>query len=143
VALHPELVTVARRFYEASLSQVPPEPELTTRLEAVRRIEQQLLANYGQAYELPAGLVDNVQSADAWVRQAQIKVEPARQTLAALVADSQVKFTRATEMENGSRSLGPRKPILAAQTPCFILDTQMREMQSQFAPNCGTSRCNC
>ena len=96
VALHPELVTVARRFYEASLSQVPPEPELTTRLEAVRRIEQQLLASYGKAYELPAGLVDNVQSADAWVRQAQIKVEPARQTLAALVADSQVKFTRAT-----------------------------------------------
>ena len=95
-ALHPELVTVARRFYEASLSQVPPEPELTTRLEAVRRIEQQLLANYGKAYELPAGLSGEVQTADAWVRQAQIKVEPARQTLAALVADSQVKFTRAT-----------------------------------------------
>ena len=64
-ALHAELVTVVRRFCEASLSQVPPEPELTTRLEAVRRIEQQLLASCGKAYELPVGLSGEVQTADA------------------------------------------------------------------------------
>ena len=110
-ALHAELVTVVRRFYEASLSQVPTEPELTTRLEAVRRIEQQLLASYGKAYELPAGLRGEVQSADAWVRQAQIKVEPARQTLAALVADAQVKFTRA--------SLTAESPTLAVAMARF------------------------
>ena len=49
---------------------------------------------------MPAGLSGNVQSADAWVRQAEVKVEPARQTLAALVADAQVKFTRATLTAN-------------------------------------------
>jgi F0F1-type ATP synthase membrane subunit b/b' len=75
---------------------VPPEAETLTRLEAVRRIQQQVLANYGKAYEPPPALQETVQGASAWASETQLKVEPVRHTLAALAEDSKVRFTRAT-----------------------------------------------
>lgn len=47
VALHPDLVRLAGRLFESGVPEIPPEPDIITRLEAVRRIEQQVLAARG------------------------------------------------------------------------------------------------
>lgn len=96
VALHPDLVRLARRFYESAVVDLPPESDLATRLEAVRRIEQQVQDHYGQAYEPPAELSGTVQTHAAWGALAQAKLDQLRQTLNALVSEAKVKFTRAT-----------------------------------------------
>ena len=96
VALHPDLVRLARRFYESAVMDLPPESDLATRLEAVRRIEQQVQDHYGQAYEPPAELSGTVQTHAAWGALAQAKLDQLRQTLNALVSEAKVKFTRAT-----------------------------------------------
>ncbi len=106
VALHPGLVQMARRFYESSLPAIPAEPDLIARLESVRRIGLQVLTNRGTAYEPPADLGETAQKAGAWSVEGQAQVKPAHDVLAALVEDSQVKFTRAT--------LTAESPTLAA-----------------------------
>jgi hypothetical protein len=96
VALHPELVPLAGRLYESGLSDVPPESDLLTRLEAVRRIARQVRENSGKAYVPPPELAGTVQTHAAWGALLQTKVEQIHQALNSLVRESQVKFTRAT-----------------------------------------------
>ncbi len=96
VALHPDLVALARRCFESSLPEVPPEPDLITRLEAVRRIEQQVLAARGTAYEPAAAFGVTVQNATTWAEQGLLKLGQARDALSGLVQESKIKFTRAT-----------------------------------------------
>ena len=106
VALHPDLVALARRCFESSLPEVPPEPDLITRLEAVRRIEQQVLAARGTAYEPTAAFGVTVQNATTWAEQGLLKLGQARDALSGLVQESKIKFTRAT--------LTPDSPTLGA-----------------------------
>ena len=94
VALHPELVPLAGRLYESGLTDVPPEPDLLTRLEAVRRIARQVSDNSGKAYLPPPELAGTVQTHAAWATLAQAKVEQIHQALNSLVRETQVKFTR-------------------------------------------------
>jgi hypothetical protein len=96
VALHPELVPLAGRLYESGLTDVPPESDIVTRLEAVRRIAQQVRESSGTAYVPPPELAGTVQTDAAWAALAQAKVDQVRQALNSLVGESQVKFTRAT-----------------------------------------------
>jgi hypothetical protein len=96
VALHPELVPLAGRLYESGLTDVPPESDIVTRLEAVRRIAQQVRESSGTAYVPPPDLAGTVQTDAAWAALAQAKVDQVRQALNSLVRESQVKFTRAT-----------------------------------------------
>ena len=105
VALHPSLVNLARRFYENSLTLVPPESEIVTQLENARRMGRQVQDNLGKAYEPPADFVEASQQAAAWsdVRQSQVK--QVRQALDSLVRESEIKFTRAT--------VTPESPTLA------------------------------
>jgi len=96
VALHPELVPLAGRIYESGLSNVPPEADLLRRLEAVRRLAQQVSENSRKAYVPPPELAGTVQTHAAWATLAQAKVDQIHQTLNSLVRESKVKFTRAT-----------------------------------------------
>lgn len=106
VALHPDLVPLAGRLYESGLADVPPESEIVTRLEAVRRIAQQVRESAGTAYVPPPELAGTVQTHAAWATLVQAKVDQVRQALNSLVRESQVKFTRA--------SLTAESPTLAA-----------------------------
>lgn len=96
VALHPELVRLAGRVFESGLPELPPETDITTRLEAVRRIEQQVLDARGTAYEPVPALGVTVQNANLWAEQGTLKVGQIRDALSGLVRESKVKFTRAT-----------------------------------------------
>jgi hypothetical protein len=96
VALHPELVRLAGRVFESGLPEIPPEPDITTRLEAVRRIEQQVLDARGTTYEPAPALSVTVQNAAFWAEQAVQKLVQVRDALGSLVRESKVKFTRAT-----------------------------------------------
>jgi hypothetical protein len=95
VALHPELVRLAGRVFESGLPELPPEADITTRLEAVRRIEQQVLDARGTTYEPAPALGVTVQSANLWAEQGTLKVGQIRDALSGLVRESKVKFTRA------------------------------------------------
>lgn len=95
VARHPDLLRLARRCLESSLPELPPEPEIVTRLEAVRRIEQQVLEARGSAYEPAAELGVTVQNAVTWGDQGLLKLGRIREELQALVRESKIKFTSA------------------------------------------------
>ena len=106
VALHSNLVALARRCFESSLPEIPPEPDVITRLEAVRRIEQQVLAARGTAYEPAAAFGVTVQNATTWAEQGLLKLGQARDALSGVVQESKIKFTRAI--------LTPDSPTLGA-----------------------------
>jgi hypothetical protein len=105
VGLHPPLVGVARRFYEASLPTLPAETEITTQLEAVRRIGVQVQKNLNTAYEPSGDLTNTTHAAVQWSEAAASQVKQLRDALDALRTEGQVKFTRAT--------LPPESPNLA------------------------------
>ena len=96
VALHPDLVRLAGRLFESGVPEIPPEPDIITRLEAVRRIEQQVLAARGTTYEPAAALGVTVQNATIWADQGLLKLGQVRDALSGLVRESKIKFTRAT-----------------------------------------------
>lgn len=105
LALHPPLVGVARRFYEASLPTLPAESEITTQLEGVRRIGDQVQKNLNTAYEPSADFTNTTQAAVKWSEAAVSQVKQLRDALDALGTEARVKFTRAT--------LTPESPNLA------------------------------
>jgi hypothetical protein len=95
VALHPDLVPLARRFYQSELREIPPREEVITRLQAVRRIEQQLLPHRGTAFNPPPDVVVAARNATSWGEQGQLKLAQVRQSLNALVQESKIKVTSA------------------------------------------------
>ena len=96
VALHPDLVRLAGRLFESGVPEIPPEPDITTRLEAVRRIGQQVCDARGTAYAPAAALGVTVQNATIWAEQGLLKLGQVRDALSGLVRESKIKFTRAT-----------------------------------------------
>jgi hypothetical protein len=106
VALHLDLVAQARRFYEVNFPALASVPEITSRLEGARRIEQQLVAAAGTAYQPNADLAVTAQNATLWGEQELRKVADAQTLLAGLVQESKVKVP--------SASLTPQSPTLVA-----------------------------
>ena len=85
-----------RRFYEASLLTLPAETEITTRLEAVRRIAVQVQKNLNTADEPAGDFTNTTETVLKWSAAAAHQVQPLREAFDALATDAQVKFTRAT-----------------------------------------------
>lgn len=106
VALHLDLVAQARRFYEVNLPALASVPEITSRLEGARRIEQQLVAAARTAYQPEAQIAVTAQNATLWGEQELRKVADAQTLLAGLVQESKVKVS--------SASLTPQSPTLVA-----------------------------
>lgn len=95
LALHPPLVVQARAFYEKQLPELPATEGIITRLEGARRIEQQVLAQAGTAYEPEAGLTATAQSATAFAQQELQKLAQVRTLLTSLISESKIKYTTA------------------------------------------------
>lgn len=93
IALHPDLLAQARRFYESDVLGTVAVDEIVTKLEGVRRIEQQIVGAAGTTFEPPADLLVTAQNAGLWAEPEKRKVSQLRTILAGLVRESKVKVT--------------------------------------------------
>jgi hypothetical protein len=91
VALHPNLVAQARQLYANDLPQMPTDAEIITRLEAARRVEQELLGAAGTLFEPPNEMILAMQDARAWANQGLSQLERRQNLLSALIGDSKIK----------------------------------------------------
>ena len=91
VALHPDLVAQARRLYDTDLPALVPTAEVVTRLEGVRRIEQQLVTALGTTYQPTADQAVTAQNAAVWAEQERRRVKNAQTLLVGLVQESKIK----------------------------------------------------
>lgn len=106
VALHPELVRLAGRVFESSVPELPPAQDILTRLEAVRRIGQQVADARGTTYGPVPASAETVQQTTIWAGQGVLMVGQIRDALSSLVRESKIKYTTAT--------LTAESPALAA-----------------------------
>ena len=93
IALHPDLVAQARRLYETEIPGVVAVDEIVTRLEGVRRVEQQILGAAGTTFEPGAELLVTAQNGGLWADPEKRKASQARTLLAGLITESKVKVT--------------------------------------------------
>ena len=91
ISLSPDLVLLSRRFFETELGKIPERGELVVALENARRIEQQLSANLGSAYEPSPDISTNLQGLISWGQAAEREVFEVRGALNALTRESKVK----------------------------------------------------
>jgi hypothetical protein len=91
VALHPDLVAQARRLYDTDLPALVPTAEVVTRLEGVRRIEQQLVTALGTTYQPEAELAVTAQNAAVWAESERRRVKNTQTLLNGLVQESKIK----------------------------------------------------
>lgn len=96
IALHPDLVAQARRLYESEIPGVVAVDELVTRLEAVRRVQQQIVDAAGTTFEPAPDILATAQSGGLWAEPEKRKATQARMLLAGLITDSKVKVTGGT-----------------------------------------------
>ncbi len=100
VALHPDLVAQARRLYESEIPSVVPVNDVVTRLEGVRRVEQQIIGAAGTTFEPGADLLVTAQNGALWAEPEKRKATQARTLLAGLITESKVKVTGAALTDN-------------------------------------------
>ena len=93
VALHPDLVAQARRLYESEIPGVVSVDAVVTRLEGVRRVEQQIVGAAGTTFEPGADLLVTAQNSALWAEPEKRKATQARTLLAGLITESKVKVT--------------------------------------------------
>ncbi|MGE3312522.1 MAG: hypothetical protein AB7O66_21350 [Limisphaerales bacterium] len=96
IALHPGLVRLARQLYEVNLPVLPPTADIVSRLEAVRRIEQQIANADGTTFVPGPDLTSEVQQATAWAGDQTRKADEIRTLLRTLSQESKVRVTTAT-----------------------------------------------
>lgn len=96
IALHPGLVRLARQLYEVNLPVLPPTADIVSRLEAVRRIEQQIANADGTTFVPGPELTSEVQQAAAWAGDQTRKADEIRTLLRTLSQESKVRVTTAT-----------------------------------------------
>lgn len=93
VALFPELVDQARRFYETDLKELAPREMIVAKLENARRLELQLVEAAGTLYEPAPQIRSAVQEYKTWGEEAFQKASQARQVFSFMVSESNVKVT--------------------------------------------------
>jgi cell division septum initiation protein DivIVA len=96
VGQHPDLVASARRFYEIDLRALAAPDDIASRLEAVRRVEQQVSGALGTTYVPDADLAVTAQHPAVWAEQESRRVTLARNLLSALVQEAKVKLPPAS-----------------------------------------------
>lgn len=93
VALHPDLVAQARRLYESEIPGVVSVDDVVTRLEGVRRVEQQIVSAAGTTFEPGKDLLVSIHSSSFWAEEEKRKVTHAQTLLAGLISESNIKVT--------------------------------------------------
>lgn len=94
-ALHPDLLTLARRFYESDLRALPASADVIQKIEAARRLEQQLASAQGTAYEPDAALLASAESLTGWADGELKKTALLRTLLSTITQESKIKYTTA------------------------------------------------
>lgn len=92
VARQPDLVAAARRLYDTDLPALAAAPDLTQRLEAVRRVERQLADALGTTHLPEPELAVLSQNAAVWADQEARRVARLRDLLAVLIREGEVKL---------------------------------------------------
>jgi hypothetical protein len=100
VALHPGLVRLARQLYEVNLPVLPAAADIVSRLEAVRRIEQQVLDAATTTFLPSPELIGEIQQATAWAGDQTRKTDEIRTLLRTLSQEAKVRVTSATATPN-------------------------------------------
>lgn len=95
VAQHSDLVHQARQFLERDLPVLPTDAEIITRIEAARRVEQQLLESGGTVFEPPSEMSVSMQEARAWADQRLEQLRRGQDALSALIGASTYKVPAA------------------------------------------------
>lgn len=122
VALHPDLVAQARRFYESELPGLPTTKEIISKLESARRTEQQLVSSLGTTYEPTADLSVSAQNAAMWAEQVSRPFSQAQALMTSLIRESQIKVAAAPlsasspTLETAIRQLNQAEAALRQQT---------------------------
>lgn len=96
VALHPSLVRLARQLYEVNLPVLPPAADIVSRLEAARRIEEQIAAAAGTTFVPGPELTGEAQQASAWAGDQTRKADEIRTLLRTLSQEAKVRVTTET-----------------------------------------------
>ena len=91
VARFPDLVVLARRLYDADLRGVTPQTQAISKLEGERRLESQLVAAAGTAFEPDGTFLTTAQSDTIWANQELAKVQQVRSLLTTLSSDAKIK----------------------------------------------------
>jgi hypothetical protein len=92
-ALHPDLLALARRFYETDLRTLPASADVVQKIEGVRRVEQQLASAQGTAYEPDARLRSDMDTVTAWAQEGLQKTGLLRTQLSTITQESKIKMT--------------------------------------------------
>lgn len=106
VAVHPDLVAQSRRLYEAVIPSLPAASDLIAKLEAARRIEQQVADALGTTYYPEPDILVTLQNSALWAETESRKVADAQNLLTALVREARIKAPPA--------AAAPHPPTLAA-----------------------------
>lgn len=105
VALHPDLLAQARRFFETELPALPSSKDIISKLEGARRIELQLASSLGTTYEPTDAVAGEAHDGVMWAEQQSRAVDKCRALLSALVQESKVKVAP-TPLSVSSPTLG-------------------------------------
>ena len=140
LAPYPDLVTAARRLYETELGKLAPVTEIASRLDSVRRLEQQLKDSIGTKHiPDPAGSA-TVTTAALWAEQALRQLAEAQNLVSTLTREASVKLggaapsTTGLTLEEAIRQAGQeetsaRQQLLAAKTAEAKAEAARKEAQ--------------
>jgi hypothetical protein len=93
VAVHPDLVAQARRFYDRDLPSLPSTTDIIAELEGARRTEQQLLSALGTTFTPGADVVVAAQNAGFWGQQQLDEAARVKTVLASLIQEAAIKVS--------------------------------------------------
>jgi hypothetical protein len=93
VAVHPDLVAQARRFYDRDLPSLPSTTDIIAKLEGARRTEQQLLSALGTTFTPGADVVVAAQNAGFWGQQQLDEAARVKTVLASLTQEANIKLS--------------------------------------------------
>ena len=91
VARFPDLVAMAKRFYEVDMRDLPAQSVVISKLEGERLLEHQLMAASGTTFEPDAAVTSAVQTDMRWINQESQKVQVARALVARLIEAAKFK----------------------------------------------------
>lgn len=91
--LHPDVVALAKRFYDSEILQLPAIPDISEKIEGARRFEQQLVDAVGTAYEPEASLFATNEVFVLWAQEGLRKTAQVRGLLSHLEQEAKVKFS--------------------------------------------------
>ena len=92
VAKFPDLVVLAKRFYEAELRQLTPLDLAISKLEGERRLESQLVSASGTVFEPEVSLLATARADANWATLESSKVQRLHSVLGSLVEESKIKI---------------------------------------------------